>query len=147
MDVPAEIVAGVIQVLADADLPEEIEPIAPDFLQVEPTDHGLYVAVFPRSEVTDSHYTDDTDQSDIAIAVLIRQTLETYSSERVAELKLLARSIRDALRNAHPLMDIDGYGVNLWSIEHDPLWSPELLRTQQLFLSILLVTYRTEFEV
>lgn len=147
MDPVTEIVAGVLAVLSDAELSEEIEPTAPDFLEVDPTDHDLHVAVFPRSDLAESWWTEDTDQSEIKVAILVRQHLETYTQARVAELKLLCREIRNALRHAHPLMDLDGYEVNLESIEHDPLWSPELLRTQQLFLSILLVTYNTEYEV
>lgn len=141
------IAAAVVETINAADLDVDLTATAPDFLDVDATDSGLHVGVFPRSDVTESWWTDDTDRSDIEIAVLIRQRLEPYDPERVTALKALARSIRNVLRQAHPLTEIADYPVNLEQIEHNPLWSPELLRTQQLFLSILVVTYRTEYEV
>lgn len=141
------ITAAVVDRLNTGEFAESFTATAPDYLEVDETDHDLHVAVFPRSEETESWWTDDTDRSEIAVAILIRQTLDSYTAARVAELKSLAREIRDDLRNAHPLVSIGDYPVNLDTIQHEPLWSPELLRVQQLFLSILLITYRTEYEV
>lgn len=140
------ITAAVVAAINAAELDVDLTAEAPDFLDVEATDTNLHVAVFPRSDVTESWWTDDTDRSDIEIAILIRQRLEPYDQARVTELKALARELRNVLRNAHPLTEINDYPVNLETIEHNPLWSPELLRTQQLFLSILVVTYRSEYE-
>lgn len=145
-DPVATIVSAMVDALNAADLSMDITATAPDFLEVEPTDHDLYVAVFPREEDTEAWFTDDTDRSEIEAAVLIRQNLESYDAATVAGLKTLAREIRNVLRNAHPLCQIGEYDVNLWRIRHQPLWSPELLRKQQLFLSIIAVTYRAEFE-
>lgn len=141
------ITAAVVETINAAELTPDLTATAPDFLDVDATDTDLHVAVFPRSEETESWWTDDTDRSDIAIAILIRQRLDVYDQATVAELKTLARDIRNLIRAAHPLCEIGDYPVNLEAIEHEPLWSPELLRTQQLFLSILLITYRTEYEV
>ena len=141
------IVAAVVETLNDADLSLEFTATAPDYLDVSDTDTDLHVPVFPRSDVAESWATDDTDRSDIAVAILIRQRLDPYDPAAVAALRAFARELRNLLRNAHPLTEIDDYPVNLWSIEHAPLWMPELLRTEQLVLSILLVTYRSEYEV
>jgi hypothetical protein len=141
------IVQAVVEAINAAELAEEVTATAPDFLELDPTDTDLYVCIFPRSEETEAWWTDDTDRSEVDVAILIRQRLDPYSADRVAELKLYARQIRNLLRNAHPLTQIDDYDVNLNAIAHNPLWSPELLRTEQLFLSIILVTYQTEFEV
>ena len=141
------IVDAVVAAINAADLSETVTATAPDFLDLTDTDTDLYVAVFPRSEVTEAWWTADTDRSEIDVAILIRQRLDPYSRARVAALKLYAREIRNLLRNAHPLTEIDDYEVNLNAIAHNPLWSPELLRTEQLFLSIILITYQSEFEV
>jgi len=141
------ITQAVTERLIDAEFTLDFEPTRPDYLEIEPTDHALHVTVFPRSEIAESWWTQDTDQSEIAIAVVIRRHLETYDPAAVAALKQLAREIRNTLRNAHPITHLGDYPVNLESIAHDPLWAPELLRTAQLFLSILLVTYKTEYEV
>lgn len=141
------IVDAVVELLDQWEFSQAIGPERPDFLEIEPTDHGLHVAIFPRSELAESWWTQDTDQSEIAVAVVIRQHLAAYDAATVAALKTLAREIRNVIRNGHPLTEIDGFPVNLESIAHEPLWAPELLRTAQLFLSILLVTYKTEYEV
>ena len=140
------IVDAVVSAINAADLSEDVTATAPDFLDLTDTDTDLYVAVFPRSEVTEAWWTADTDRSEIDVAILIRQRLDPYTQDRVAALKLYAREIRNLLRNAHPLTQIDDYDVNLNAIAHNPLWSPELLRTEQLFLSIILITYQSEFE-
>lgn len=124
----------------------ETNATAPDYLALDDTDTDLHVAVFPRADLCESWFTDETDRSDIQIAVLIRQKLVPYDPERVAWLKRYAREIRDCLRNAHPLERLGDHDISLWQIEHNPLWSPELLRTQQTFASILLITYRTEYD-
>lgn len=140
------IVAAVVETINAAELLLPCTATAPDFLDPTETDTDLHVAVFPRADIADSWFTEETDQSDISVAILIRQFLDPYDAAQVADLRAFARELRNVLRNAHPLLEIDGYPVNLWQIEHQPLWVPELLRTQQLFLSILLVTYRTEYE-
>lgn len=140
------IVDAVVAAINAADLSEEVTATAPDFLDPTDTSTDLYVAVFPRSEVTEAWWTAGTDRSEIDVAILIRQRLDPYTQDRVGELKVYAREIRNLLRNAHPLTQIDGYDVNLNAIAHNPLWSTELLRTAQLFLSIILITYQSEFE-
>lgn len=145
-DPVAVIVQAAMDTINNADLSEEVTATAPDFLDLDDTDTDLHVALFPRSEVTDAWWTTDTDRSEVDVAILIRQRLDPYTQSRVAELKTYAREIRNLLRNSHPLTQIGDYDVNLDAIAHNPLWSPELLRTEQLFLSIILVTYQTEFD-
>jgi len=147
MDPVETIVDALVAAINAGDYSEELTATSPDFLEVDQTDHDLHVAVFPREDIAESWWTADTDQSEISIAVLIRQTLDPYTAARAKALRALSRSIRNVIRDAHPLTQLGDYNVNLESIAHAPLWAPELLRTEQLFLSILLVTYKTEYEV
>jgi hypothetical protein len=145
-DPVALITAALVAKLNGAAFSLSFTATAPDYLDPEETDTDLYVAVFPREDNAESWWTTDTDRSDVELAILIRQRLDVYAAETVAALRALAREIRNAVRNWHPLGNIGEYDVNLRQIRHAPLWDPHELRAQQLFLSILSIHYQTEYD-
>lgn len=147
-DVVLTIRDAVRAAIAAADLSLAATILAP-FRRVSPgkSDHGVYVLCYPRTDETESWLTDGTDASKVTTAVVVRKNLDDGSDEEIAVLFAFAREIRDVLRNAHPLTEIDGFDVNLESISHDPLWSVEEIGEQETFISIILVAHRAEYEV
>ena len=104
---------------------------------------GLHVSVVPRSvSMVDGTRGDDTYEIQIDVGVQMKVTpslLESLTTQ-VDALMLLVERVIDYLNNRH----FAAVEAKFIRIMNDPVFIPDLLLSQRVFLSVISVTYRVD---
>jgi len=96
----------------------------------------LHVTVVPKAEESVLHSRSQT-RDDLKIDVAVQQAVDANDLDRIDALMELTGEIKAFLRFRSMA------GVSWVGIEHEPIYSVDHLTSQQLFTSVLTLTYRT----
>lgn len=99
----------------------------------------LAVTVVPHPEPADELASRDREQHDARVWVAVQQRVDPDDNAAIDALMDLVEQLKAWVRG-HSIADATG--ARYVRLENKPAFSPEKLRTQRLFTSVITVTYR-----